>query len=146
MRERWETTEEVLAALRRFEAGIPGWQAPAAYGVGRRGGDGRVEFARIDRGDHPLPGVVLATVCGHRAGSASYLLDAAILRRAIELLAPAEACTAYDHPNLIAWRQLHGQLDQHDTVIAVFVGDQDGPCDDPHVSAMRTHMRASERP
>jgi hypothetical protein len=25
-------------------------------------------------------------------------------------------------------------------VIAVFVGDQDGPCDDPYVRAMRTHM------
>jgi hypothetical protein len=38
----------------------------------------------------------------------------------------------------MAWRQLHGRLDAHDTVIAVFVGDQDGPCDDPHVRAMRT--------
>jgi hypothetical protein len=58
--------------------------------------DGQAEFARIDRGDHPLPGVVLATVCGHRAGSASYLLDAAALLRAIDLLTPAEACAAYE--------------------------------------------------
>jgi hypothetical protein len=142
MRERWETAEEVRAALRRFEAGIPGWQAPAAYGIGRLGENGQVEFARIDRSDHPLPGVVLATVCGHRSGSASYRLGTADLLRAIDLLAPAEACAAYDHPNLMAWRQLHDRLDAYDTVIAVFVGGQDDPCGDPHVTAVRTHMRA----
>jgi hypothetical protein len=140
MGERWETVEEIAAALRRFETGISGWQSPRAYGVGRLGEGGQVEFARIDLGDHPLPGVVLATVCGHQAGSASYLLDAAALLRAIDLLAPAEGCRAYDHPNLMAWRQLHGQLDVRDTVIAVFAGDQDGMCDDPHVRALRTHL------
>jgi hypothetical protein len=123
-RERWETTEEIAAALRRFEASISGWRPPTAYGVGRVGEGGQAEFARIDLGDHPLPGVVLATVCGHHRGSASYLLDAAALLRAIDLLAPAEACKAYDHPNLAAWRQLHSQLDSRDTVIAAFADDQ----------------------
>jgi hypothetical protein len=140
--ERWETTGEIAAALRRFEAGISGWQPPTAYGVGRLGEDGRAEFARIDLGDHPLPGVVLATVCGHHRGSASYRLDAAALSRAIGLLAPAEACRAYDHPNLLAWRQLHSQLGAGDTVLAVFVGDQARPGEDPHVRALLTQARA----
>ncbi|WP_214104505.1 hypothetical protein [Acrocarpospora catenulata] len=142
MRERWETTAEVIAALRQFEAAIPGWQAPTAYGVGYQGKDGEPKFARIDRGDHPLPGVVLATVCGHRAGSASYLLDTADLLRAIDLLTPAEACTAYEHPNLMAWRELYGQLNPNDTVIAVFINDQGGSSEDPHVKAMHSHLLA----
>jgi hypothetical protein len=135
--ERWATTGEIAAAQRRFEAGLPGWRPPAAYGVGRLGADGRAEFARIDLGDHPLPGVVLATVCGHPGGSASYRLDAAGLRRAIGLLAPAEACRAYEHPNLLAWRQLRRELRAGDTVLAVFAADRAGPCADPHVRALR---------
>jgi hypothetical protein len=143
MTERWETTEEIAAANRRFAAAIPGWGAPAAYGIARLHRD-RVDFARINVGDHPLPALVLATVCGHRAGSASYQLDAAELGRAIELLTPAEACTAYEHPNLAAWRSLHAGLREHDTALAVFVGDLSQPCQDRHAEALR--KLASARP
>jgi hypothetical protein len=134
--ERWETTEEIAAARQRFEAAIPGWVPPMAYGIGRLAG-GRVEFARINVGDHPLPASVLATVVGHRAGSASYRLDSAGLARAIELLAPAEACTAYDHPNLAAWRWLRSVLGEGGVAVAIFVGDLGQACDDRHVEALR---------
>lgn len=136
MRERWETAEEIAAARRRFEESISGWRAPAAYGVGRIV-DGEVDFARVNSGEHPLPAVVLAVVCGHRGGSASYPLTAAGLARAIELLAPAEACTAYQHPNLWAWRRLHAGLGDGDQVVAVFAADRETPCADPHVAALR---------
>jgi hypothetical protein len=139
--QRWETTGQVAAALQRFQDGLPGWQPPAAYGVGRLGPDGRTEFARVDDGSHALPGVVLATVCQHHGGSASYQLGAADLARAIDLLAPAEACLAYDHPNLLAWRGLHGQLSEGDTVLAVFAAELDGPSVDPHVIALRAQAR-----
>lgn len=81
--------------------------------------------------------MVLATVCGHRGGSASYRLDSAGLRRAIGLLAPAEACRAYEHPNLLAWRQLQRELGGADTVLAVFAADRAGPGTHPHVRALR---------
>jgi hypothetical protein len=136
MSERWATTEEIAAARRRFEAALPGWRPPMAYGVARLD-DGRIEFARVNVGDHALPAVVLATVCGHRAGSASYRLDAVGLGRAIELLAPAEACTAYEHPNLAAWRWLHAGLSEGDAAVAVFA-DLDEPCGDPYVAALRS--------
>ncbi|HUY47341.1 MAG TPA: hypothetical protein VMV92_16685 [Streptosporangiaceae bacterium] len=136
MSERWETTEEIAAANRRFAAAIPGWGAPAAYGIARLNRD-RVDFARINIGDHPLPTLVLATVCGHRAESASYQLDVTDLGRAIELPTPAEACTAYDHPNLAAWRWLHAGLGEGGTALAVFVGDLSEPCDDRHAEALR---------
>ncbi len=135
--ERWETTEEIAAARQRFETAIPGWVAPMAFGIGRLAG-GQVDFARITVGDHPsLPASVLATVSGHRAGSASYRLDRGELGRAIELLAPAEACTAFDHPNLDAWRWLHGVLGGGDVAVAVFVADLDQQCDDRHAEALR---------
>jgi len=139
--ERWETTEEIAAARHRFEAALPGWVAPMAYGVGRLNG-GRIEFARINVGEHPLPAVVLATICGHSAGSASYRLDAAALSRAIELLAPAEACTVYDHPNLAAWRRLHAGLGERDVAVAVFVADLNQPCDDHNVTLLREQALA----
>jgi uncharacterized protein (DUF952 family) len=132
--EQWPTPEEIAAARQRFEAAIPGWVAPRAYGLGRLAGD-RVEFVRVNVAEHPLPAVVLATVCGHRGGSASYRLDAAGLARAVNLLAPAEVCTAYDHPNLAAWRRLLPELGD-DSAVAVFVADLDRPGDDRHVAAL----------
>ena len=136
MTERWETTDEIAEARQRFEAAIPGWVAPTAYAIGRLVGD-QVEFVRVNVAEHPLPAVVLATVCGHRAGSASYQLDSAALRRAIALLAPAEACTAYQHPNLAAWRQLDSILGPAESAVVVFVGELDRACDDRHAEALR---------
>jgi hypothetical protein len=89
MGEQWITVEEIREARELFEAAIPGWDKWPPYGVGRLNDDGSVEFVRVDNGDHALPGVVLATVCGHVTGSASYVLAKADLARAIELLAPA---------------------------------------------------------
>ncbi|WP_326558980.1 hypothetical protein [Micromonospora sp. NBC_01796] len=141
MTERWETVEEIASARRRFEAGIPGWVTPKAYGIGHLVGD-RVEFVRINVGAHPLPASVLATVCGHSAGSASYRLDREGLRRAIDLLAPAEACTAYEHPNLFAWRRLHDVLGPDGVAVAVFVADLHQPSADEHAEALREQALA----
>lgn len=130
-----------MAARTRFEAAIPGWRPPAVYGVGRRVGDG-VEFARINTEQHRLPAVILATVCGHRQGSASYRLAPDDLDRAIRMLAPAEADTSHPHPNLWAWRDLRATLADADEVIAVFDADPAQPCADPYVLAMRAQAKS----
>jgi hypothetical protein len=130
------TTDDIAAALARFEEAIPGWERPAAHGVGRLDGD-RVEFYTANIGGRPLPAAVMATVCGHTGGSASYRLDAATLGRALELLTPAEACTAYDHPNLAGWRRLLADLGGTGTAVAVFVADLAAASADPHVEALR---------
>src|ERR1700754_445484 len=101
-----------------------------AHGVGRARGDG-VEFAIVNVAKHNLPAVVLATAVGHRSGSGSYRLDAAAVARAVELLAPAEACTALKHPNLVAWRRLQASLAPGDVVVAAFAADLDPPPGDP---------------
>jgi hypothetical protein len=81
--------------------------------------------------------VVLGTVCGHAAGSASYLLDVARLDRALDMLAPAEAETSQPHPNLWAWRRLRANLSADDVLVAIFDADPAEPNHDPYVLATR---------
>jgi hypothetical protein len=107
-------------------------------GIGIRDGE-RLEFIRVDVGERPLSATALATVCGHRGGSASYPLDAAALGRAIDLLAVG---AEPDDPDLAAWRWLHAGLDGDGGVVAVFVADLDGPSPDPCVTALRERLLA----
>jgi hypothetical protein len=138
----WETVEKITAARERLIADIPGWRLPAAYGIATIEEDGQIRFARTNVGVHPLPAVVMATVLGHLTGSASYRLDEATLARAIRLLAPAEACTAYEHPNLATWREVQQVLLRRGAAVAVFLDDEDesdaeSTGDDPAVAALR---------
>ncbi|GIG64884.1 hypothetical protein HNR73_001450 [Phytomonospora endophytica] len=141
MSERWTSVEEIDAARARFEAAIPGWERPAAYGIGWYA-DGSFVFARIAAGESHLPGVVLATVCGHVSGAGSYLVDGPGLDRAIASLSPAEACTLLDHPNLATWRSLRGQLGPGETVTVVFADSFDTASADPLVRALVTEALA----
>ncbi|MCD0445610.1 hypothetical protein LO763_18550 [Glycomyces sp. A-F 0318] len=133
----WETVEKITTARERLIAALPDWRLPAAYGFATVDAEDRVRFARTNIGVHPLPAVAMATVLGHRAGPASYRLDAETLARAIRLLAPAEACTAYEHPNLATWRELRKTVDGGGTALAVFLDDLDYQGDDRAVAALR---------
>ncbi len=144
--ERWTTTEEIAAARQRMEDAIEGYERPAAYALGLTAGPGAAAgevFPRVNRGENFLPAVVLATVCGHVRGTATYQLDRRQLQEAIDLLAPAEACTQYDHPNLAVWRQLRAaSADRPDAqVVAVFLGDlQPASTDGPYEQLLRTAL------
>ena len=137
--ERWTTREDVLAARLRYESALPGWTCPRLYGVGTRQDDGDIWFPFICHGDHPLPAAVMATVCGHRSGSASYELRVDELDEAIRRLAPAEACLDWDHPNLVAWREVRQALADKPqrAVVAVFDADPQSPSDVPDVLTLR---------
>jgi len=113
--ERWETIEAINAARADMETRL-GWERPAAWGLLTP--DGAVVRANV-RGGY-LPGVVLATVVGHRRGSASYSLTAAAVTEAIAMAEPSEACTDVPHPNIAALRLLSGA----DAVVA-FVSEAD---------------------
>ena len=137
---------EIAAARQRMEDAIEGYERPAAYALGLTDGPGAEAadvFPRINRGENLLPAVVLATVCGHVRGTATYLLDERQLQEAIDLLAPAEACTGYDHPNLAVWRQIRAaSTDRPDAqVVAVFLGDlQPTSTDGPYEQLLRTAL------
>ena len=144
--ERWTTPAEIAAARQRMEDAIEGYERPAAYALGLTDGPGAGAadvFPRINRRENFLPAVVLATVCGHVRGTATYLLDERQLQEAIDLLAPAEACTEYDHPNLAVWRQIRAAAaDRPDArVVAVFLGDlQPTSTDGPYEQLLRTAL------
>lgn len=120
----WSTTEDLHHARDRFAAAIPGYVAPASYTVARRDGD-RLTFGHVnvDGRLHQLPSAVLATVCGHAAGPATYELSAERFDAAIELLAPAEAATHVDHPNLWSWRVLRDGASPSSSYVVWFEPD-----------------------
>ena len=108
MEEAWRTDEELVAARQRFAEMVPGYVAPATYGVLRIDGDGGYEFGHINGpgGGHMLPAAVLASVCGHASGTQTYELTVEEFAGAVERLSPAEAATHVEHPNLWSWRRL----------------------------------------
>lgn len=120
------TADEVYAAKARFEGAIDGYQRPLTYSVARVDVDG-FDFAYVNEvgGMHQLPAAVLATVCGHVSGNATYEMGGSMLDRAIELLAPAGACDAFPHPNLWSWQPLRADSPDDARFVAVFVGDLD---------------------
>jgi hypothetical protein len=141
--ERWTTPEEIAAARERMEVAIEGYERPAAFALGLAGEDGAAAggvFPRVNSGANFLPAVVLATACGHVRGTATYVLDEQGLQRAIDLLAPAEACTELDHPNLAAWRQVRAEMADRPgaQAVAVFLGDlEPSPTDGPYERLLR---------
>jgi hypothetical protein len=120
--ETWSTVEQITAKLAEFEAALgPHWERPLAWGVMHQDHDGRIVVDRAEVGTqrHLLAMVVLATVVGHGHGTTVTRIDAATLDRAIAMLAPAEACTAYEHPNLRTWRRLREEIGDSGSAVAV---------------------------
>src|SRR5262249_5563626 len=84
-----------------------------------------------------LPAVILATIVGYRGGSRSYRLGHRDIDRAVRLLAPAQACTAVEHPNLRVWRDVQQTLWDDGDPVAGFAADPPDATDDPYVHRLR---------
>ena len=145
--ERWTTLDDLHAARERFAAAIPGWRQPVAQALGvvRRGDDGAelpVEFPVVNTAQHRLPVVVLGGVLRHVDRTATYEVSLAELDRAIDVLAPAEAVTSVDHPNLAAWRVIREELavTPGTRAVAVFVADLADPVSGPYDAALRARL------
>lgn len=110
-----------------------GWERPAAWGLLTP--DGSVVRANIREGY--LPGVVLASVIGHRTGSRSYSLTADHITEAVALAEPAEACTQIPHPNLAALRLLS------DGALVTYISEADfvGDPEDDGARALLAEIR-----
>lgn len=122
-----------------LQAQLDGYVQPDLYGVGAVTPDGaRFPVTNAD-GFHRLPAVVLATVLGYRSGSHTIEVSRADLERAVEVLAPAEACTEFDHPNLWSWRDLL-ELEA-DAFVAVFLADRAAPPADRFQAALVDQAR-----
>ncbi len=97
---------------------------------------------RVNDDEDPLAAAVLAAVTGWRGGTGSVRLGRTKLAKAIQRLAPVEACKEADHSNLRVWRDIHGWSWDGDYVrggslVAVFDSDPQAPSDDPYVVALR---------
>ena len=139
----WSTPQGLAAIRDHLAARIDGWRQPVAYAVALSPASSSPEweFAHVNApgGRHGLPAVVLATVLGHDGSTATLPLSRAELAAAVESLAPAEACTTLDHPNLAAWREVLAELVGNPAreAQAVFVADLDDPVDSEADGSMR---------
>ena len=143
----WSTPDGLAAIRDHLAARIDGWRQPVAYAVGLSPASSSPEwlFAHVNApgGRHGLPAVVLATVLGHDGSTATLPLSRSQLAAAVESLAPAEACTALDHPNLAAWREVLHELEGNPAreAQAVFVADLDDPVTSEADGSMRATLR-----
>lgn len=119
--EEWSTLEGLGRIRERLAAQIDGWRHPVSYALAL---DGEIGHVNEPGGMHRLPGVVLATVLKHDGSTATLEVTPQQLDEAIAALAPAEACTEVDHPNLADWRAVRARLAASGgTLSAVFVRD-----------------------
>lgn len=135
----WVTDEDLQAARERFAAAIPGFVFPAAYATARRDGE-HLTFGHVNQpgGMHRLPAAVLASVCGYAATTGVYPLSREQLAEAVERLAPAEAATHWEHPNLWSWRELlAGAGPDSDFLAFILVDPADPPLPDGADAAFR---------
>ncbi|GAB3077249.1 MULTISPECIES: hypothetical protein [unclassified Phycicoccus] len=144
----WSTPEGIAAIKDALAATIEGWVAPVAYGVGisPASSSPEREFPHVNGpgGTHGLPAVVLAKIVGHAHGTQTYDLSRAQVEAAVETLAPAEACTSMDHPNLAALRTVLAELESNPAREAqvVFVGDLDDPVSSEADATLRTLVQS----
>lgn len=149
--ERWSTPELIQAAVDRFTDQLPGWEPPEAYGVAlvpRDTADSADwEFPVVNVGLHRLPALVLGIVTGRRSGPGTFELAPDDLRQAVALLAPAEAATMYQHPNLLAWRAMLDRLDSGttSTIVVVFIRSLDDRNRSPYDAALRAQIARGDR-
>ena len=73
----------------------------------------------MGKGDTPAGW--LAAFLGHDGSAASLPVTAHQLAAAVESLAPAQACTEVEHPNLAAWRAALADLEGNPAREAVAV-------------------------
>ncbi|KGN30645.1 hypothetical protein N802_06530 [Knoellia sinensis KCTC 19936] len=139
----WSTPDGLAAIKDHLAAKIEGWRPPVAYAVGLSPASSSPEWAfghvNLPGGRHGLPAVVLATVLKHDGSTATLDVSLSQLAAAIESLAPAEACTEVDHPNLAAWRVVLAEAESNParSMVAVFVADLDDPVSSEADGTMR---------
>jgi hypothetical protein len=150
--ESWPTLELVQAAVDRFTDQLPGWSPTAAYGVALvpipEDTSSAWSFPVVNVGWlHRLPALVLGIAIGRRSGTDTFELSPADLRRAVDLLSPAEAATMLQHPNLLAWRSMLERLDSgaEGRIVAVFIESLDDAVSSAYDAVLRAQIARGER-
>jgi len=173
-----ESVEQFAKRVEEIES-QPGYKRPAAFGIGLATyaivdldapGTIAPDAAVLDTW-YPAPNLdekfgtaaVLAALVGHKAGSASYVLDRESVAAARDTFAPF-ASDGKSHPNLIALRQFAGALDRlaaalaryekgeasldevlPQRVVVCFVGALEDKPVDAHDAYLRLHLLSSRK-
>lgn len=146
-----DTPEKIDAVVADMAASMHGWVPPAAYGVTLVPEDAlgttAVRFPVVNVGVHGFPALALGEVTGRRDETATYEVRADVLARAVEIVAPAEAATMYQHPNLESWRRILEDLTvtPGGRIFAVFIASLDDPVSSPYDEALREQIADGER-
>lgn len=146
-----DTPEKIDAVMAAMAASMPGWVPPAAYGLTLVPMDAlgttSVRFPVVNVGVHAFPALALAEVTGRRSETGTYELSAEELGRAVDIVAPAEAATMYQHPNLESWRRVLEDLSATPggQIFAVFIASLDDPVSSPYDEALRKHIVDGDR-
>lgn len=146
-----DTPEKIDAVMRRMVDSMPGWVPPVAYGVVLVPPDAigttLVRFPVVNVGVHGFPALALAEVTGRRSETATYEVSADDLNRAVDIVAPAEAATMYQHPNLKSWRNILAELSSASggRIFAVFIASMDDPISSSYDEALRRQINEGER-
>ena len=120
MTEAWITDDDLRDARLRFAESIPGWVQPVVHGLVTTTASGEPRVQVVSGLDHKLPAVVLGSVIGRVAGTATLVVSGEQLATAAELLAPAEGALHTPHPNLWTWRRILAD-DDITLIEAVFI-------------------------
>lgn len=140
----WSTPEQLTAAQETIAASIDGWREPAAFAVGLSSAtsSAEFEFPHINVGNGYLPAAVMAKTIGYASGTSTHTLSVAELTHAVDGLAPAQACTTVEHPNLAAWREMLHEVESNPyrSIVAVFIGDLADPVSSEADGSLRTQL------
>ncbi len=138
------STPAGLAAIKEHLAGrIDGWTQPVAWAVGvtSASSDAGWDYPHVNvpGGRHGLAAVVLASVLRHDGSTATLPVSVSQLAAAADGLAPAQACTEVEHPNLAAWREILEEVEHNPVreLVAIFVADLDDPVSSDADGSMR---------
>ncbi|MEP6799934.1 MAG: hypothetical protein ABI890_17380 [Lapillicoccus sp.] len=140
----WTTSEQVAAVRETIAASIEGWQEPAVHAVGLTSATSSAEFdfPVVNIGRSYLPALVLAKTIGYAHGTQTYTLSVTELQHAVDGLAPVEAYTGQEHPNLVWWRLILHEIASNParTMVAVFIADLADPVSSEADGSLRTQL------
>ena len=116
------TVEGIQDAMRSVGLALEGFVPPTLHGSGVLTPGGAVQVEMVNKAGHDFPAMLLAALCDYRSGERAIEMSVDQVERAVKAMAPAEACSAYQHPNIAAWRRIasHVRGSPGSAAVAVF--------------------------
>lgn len=121
------TVEGIHEAIDALNKKLSNFTPPLYHGSGVMSLDGEIHIEISNQSGHDFPAMLLAAICGYREGDHIYTFAVDQLELAIRLMAPAEKCRAFQHPNIAAWRRIVKTVEasESEQAIVFFIENED---------------------